>query len=476
MSELSEQKKKKHIKIWGIPMLRLHSPFWQNVIIGILIGLTAGLYVALNLLGAGGGKPNSAQTVQVVNALLCAVWFFSACFGGTMLNLVGPAITACLGVIGYIIYVGSLWYFDATGKQGFPIFAGVCIGISAGLIFVTMGYIAMSYSEEQDRGAFITMSTNLQAVGSVVGGIIPLIINRNATTTAGVPAAVYIVFIVMMCIGAVMAFLLMPPSKIIRADGTKVGRVVARSFIEELKANLEIFRDWKLLIMIPAFLPAECFLVYGGSVNAHHNNLRARSLFSFMSVVLQIPCGYGLQRILDHKAWKRRTRALLGLAIVGTPLMAAWVWEMVRVRDYDRLNPPNTPLDWSDPDFGPIFVLFMLNWISGSLWQYIILYYLGCLTNSPRKSANYAGVFRGILGAGEAICFGLDSIQVPYIKEAAVIFAFYATGVLVFLYLGLYHIRETEYFAGEEDVVIPKHVLEERDMKVETGSDEGKAA
>jgi hypothetical protein len=149
-------------------------------LIGCLVGLTAGLYVALNLLGAGGGKPNSAQTVQVVNALLCAVWFFSASFGGSVLNTLGPAITACLGVLGYILYVGSLMYFDHTGKEGFPIFAGVAIGISAGLIFVTMGYIAMSYSEEQDRGSFITMSINLQAVFSCIGGIIPLIINRNS--------------------------------------------------------------------------------------------------------------------------------------------------------------------------------------------------------------------------------------------------------------------------------------------------------
>lgn len=97
---------------------------------GILVGLTAGLYVALNLLGAAGGKPNSAQTVQVVNALLCAIWFFSASFGGSVLNTIGPAITACLGVIGYIIYVGSLWYFDQTGKEGFPIFAGIAIGVN----------------------------------------------------------------------------------------------------------------------------------------------------------------------------------------------------------------------------------------------------------------------------------------------------------------------------------------------------------
>lgn len=193
----------------------------------------------------------------------------------------------------------------------------------------------------------------------------------------------------MMGVGACMAFLLQPPSKVTRDDGTQVATIKPRGFIEELKANLEIFRDWKLLLMVPAFLPAETFLVYGGSVNAFHNNLRARSLLAFMSVVLQIPCGYGLQRILDHKTWARRTRAFIGLAVVGIPLMAAWIWEIVRVRNYDRSNPP-TGLDWSDPEFGAIFVLFMLNWISSSLWQYIILYFLGCFTNSPRKAANYA--------------------------------------------------------------------------------------
>lgn len=45
-----------------------------------------------------------------------------------------------------------------------------------------MGYIAMSYSEEEERGAYITMSINLQAMGSVIGGIIPLIINRDSVS------------------------------------------------------------------------------------------------------------------------------------------------------------------------------------------------------------------------------------------------------------------------------------------------------
>ncbi|KAF2165248.1 hypothetical protein M409DRAFT_67493 [Zasmidium cellare ATCC 36951] len=411
--------------------LRLHSPYWQNVIIGILVGLTAGLYVALNLLGAGGGKPNSAQTVQVVNAVLCTVWVFSASFGGSVLNKIGPALTACFGVI------------------------------SSGLIFVTMGYIAMSYSEERDRGKYITISVNLQAVGSVVAGLIALIINRNSAESTGVPAPVYIVFIVLMGSGMIIAFSLRPPSKVIRDDGTEVGVVQARTFVEEIKATLESFKDWKLLVKIPAFLPAECFLVYGGSVNAYHNNLRTRSLVSFVAVTLQIPAGLGLQMILDNQ------RAFAGLLTVGVPLMAAGIWEIVRVRNYDRANPPSRPLDWSDDGFVAIFFLFMLNWVASSLWQYIILYFLGTLTNSPRKSANYAGVFRGILAADEAICFGVDSIQVPYIYEAAVIFAFYGSGLVIFACLAMFCIKETEYFNGEDDVVIPKHVLEGRVVKGE---------
>ncbi|EME79269.1 uncharacterized protein MYCFIDRAFT_216387 [Pseudocercospora fijiensis CIRAD86] len=44
----------------------------------------------------------------------------------------------------------------------------------------------------------------------------------------------------------------------------------------------------------------------------------------------------------------------------------------------------------TDDGFVAIFFLFILNWITGALWQYIILYFLGALTNSPRKCANYA--------------------------------------------------------------------------------------
>lgn len=53
-------------------------------------------------------------------------------------------------------------------------------------------------------------------------------------------------------------------------------------------------------------------------------------------------------------------------------------------------------------------------------------------------------------------------------KEAAVIFAFYTSGVLIFAFIAAFHIKDTEYFNGEDGVVIPKHVLAEHGEKADS--------
>jgi hypothetical protein len=257
----------------GLPQLRYHSPWTQNVISGLCVGASAGIYVALNLLGAGGGRPDSAQVVQVVNATLCSVWFFSSSFGGSILNKLGPGITMCIGVQTYAVYVGSLWYYDETGKRGYPYASGPIIGIGAGMVFITAGYISTAYPEENEKGSYATMLMNCQALGSVISGIIPVIINRDTDTATGVPRAVYISFIIIMILGGLLGLLLLAPQKLTRDDGSVVAVNPPRGWWEELRSNLLIFTDPILLMMVPAFFPAECFLVYSGSVNGMSTGL-----------------------------------------------------------------------------------------------------------------------------------------------------------------------------------------------------------
>lgn len=253
--------------LFNLPQLRYRSPWVQNIISGVCVGASAGMYIALNLLGAGGGRPDSAQVVQVVNATLCSVWFFSSSFGGSILNKLGPGVTMCIGVQTYVVYVGSLWYYDETGLKGYPYAAGPIIGIGAGMVFITAGYISTAYPEEREKGSFATMLMNMQALGSVIGGIIPVIINRDSATVAGVPRSVYIAFIVIMILGGLCGLLLLRPQDLRRDDGSVVAVHPPRGVWEELKSNLMIFTDPVLLIMVPAFFPSEGFLVYSGSVN-----------------------------------------------------------------------------------------------------------------------------------------------------------------------------------------------------------------
>ncbi|KAF2705960.1 hypothetical protein K504DRAFT_387272 [Pleomassaria siparia CBS 279.74] len=446
--------------VLGLPQLRYRSPWVQNFISGLCVGASAGIYVALNLLGAGGGRPDAAQVVQVVNATLCSVWFLSSSFGGSILNKLGPGLTMCIGVQTYAVYVGSLWYYDETGKRGYPYASGPIIGIGAGMVFITAGYISTAYPEEKEKGAYATMLMNLQALGSVIAGIIPVIINRDTDTATGVPRAVYISFITIMVIGGLLGLLLLSPQKLTRDDGSVVAVNPPRGVWEELKSNLLIFTDPVLLMMLPAFFPAECFLVYSGSVNAYLNNLRTRSILSFIAVCLQIPAGWGLQWILDRPYWGRRKRGLIGLTVVAGPMLVAWVWEMIRVRNYNRNVLVTDPTDWDEPRFGWIFVLFMMTWVFCQLWHNIVYYWIGALTNSPQKLTHYVGVFRGVLGAGEAVCFGLDSIKIPYLGEAGGILLFYTIGVASFYYLGIYYIKDTNYTKVEEGAVVPNHVLD----------------
>lgn len=87
-------------------------------------------------------------------------------------------------------------------------------------------------------------------------------------------------------------------------------------------------------------------------------------------------------------------------------------------------------------------------------------YWIGAITNSPQKLTHYVGVFRGVLGAGEAVCFGLDSIKIPFIAEAGGTLLFYTIGVASFYYLGIYHIKDTNYDHHEEGAIVPNHILE----------------
>ncbi|KAH8653002.1 hypothetical protein BGZ61DRAFT_374285 [Ilyonectria robusta] len=55
------------------PRLYASNPSTQNVVAGFDVAFSSGVFASLTLLGAGGGRPESAPVIQTANAILSSV-------------------------------------------------------------------------------------------------------------------------------------------------------------------------------------------------------------------------------------------------------------------------------------------------------------------------------------------------------------------------------------------------------------------
>ena len=99
-----------------LPFLRLNNPFIQNCLMSACLFCNPGLYLAVTLLGAGGGRASSTSMADISNGVLYGVFVFSAFGAGAFLNVAGPRLTLLVAITGYPIYIGEMWYFDTYGQ------------------------------------------------------------------------------------------------------------------------------------------------------------------------------------------------------------------------------------------------------------------------------------------------------------------------------------------------------------------------
>jgi hypothetical protein len=71
------------------------------------------------------------------NGVLYGVFTFSTITASSLINVFGPRLTTLIGITGYPIYTGAMWYFDSYGHLWFPVFAGAYLGCSAGCLWTT---------------------------------------------------------------------------------------------------------------------------------------------------------------------------------------------------------------------------------------------------------------------------------------------------------------------------------------------------
>jgi len=156
--------------LWPGYFPRYADPSVQVALVALVSFLCPGMWNALN--GLGGGGLVDAEPANNANVALYSTFAVVGFFAGIATNKIGVRATLSLGGFGYTLYSSSLLCYKHTKKAGFLIFAGLQLGLCAGLFWTAQGMVMLSYPTEKSKGKYIAWSWMIYNMGAVIGSAV----------------------------------------------------------------------------------------------------------------------------------------------------------------------------------------------------------------------------------------------------------------------------------------------------------------
>jgi MFS family permease len=394
------------------------SPRIQLGMVAFVCFLCPGMFNALN--GMGGGGKADPSVADHMNTALYSTFAVVGFFAGTFVNRLGVKLTLAFGGIGYCIYAISLLVSVHKSVGGFNIFAGALLGVCAGLLWTAQGTIMLSYPLEHEKGRYFAWFWAIFNCGACMGALILLGQNINVTTNSTVTDGTYIAFIILMFLGALVALLLCDAQKVIRSDGSRVILKKNPSWKSEFIGLWETVQQEPFVVLLfPMFWSSNWFYTYqGNAVNGGHFDTRTKALNDFLYWFAQIVAATAIGPILDITYFRRTTRARAALIILFALTMIIYGGGYAFQKQYNRSTPQNAE-DWTFSGYvGPMFLYFFYGFYD-ACWQGTVYWFMGALSNSGRRTANFVGFYKGIQSAGAAVMWSWDSSKPAYMTEFA---------------------------------------------------------
>ncbi|KAJ1959753.1 hypothetical protein IWQ62_004490 [Dispira parvispora] len=394
----------------------------QIIILGLVCFCCPGMFNALN--GMGGGGQVDDSTASNANVALYTTFAIFGILGGGINNILGPRITIFIGGLTYALYSGSFLHYNHTKAPAFTIVSGGILGVGAGLLWAAQGAIMMSYPTENRKGTYIGIFWVIFNLGGVLGGFIPFGQNFNKTSGA-VGDGTYIGFLVVEVIGACLGFVLAPPTKVIRDDGSYVEMVKQPNVFKETIMILRLFTDKWMLILTPAFFTTNFFYTYQfNCINGALFNLRTRGLNAAMYWAAQMVGAFFFGMFMDNQRYSRRKRGILGIVATFVGFTVVWLGGLFLQMQYTRESPdtdtfnPHNTIDFTSGYrfLGPFFLYFFYG-LMDAVFQTYCYWLMGTLSKDPTKLSRYSGYYKGIQSVGGAIAWRIDAVGTSFMTQ-----------------------------------------------------------
>lgn len=293
-------------------------------------------------------------------------------------------------------------------------------------------------------------STALPSANCLRNEQIPLGENIHVKTNSTVSDGTYIGFIVLMFCGAVLALLLCNANDIIRKDGSRVILKKNPSWQSEFIGLWETLRFEPFIVFLfPMFFASNWFYVYQqNAVNGARFTTRTKALNSLLYWLAQIIAAWITGVLVDVQKVRRSVRAKLTWVVLLVFTFALWGGGYAYQKQYTResvdplLNSSYEPTDWtSDGYVGPMF-LYIFYGFYDAVWQACIYWYMGALSNSGRRLANYVGFYKGIQSVGAAVAANLDGRKLSFMSEFISNWALLGASLVVSIPVVFFKIRD----------------------------------
>ncbi|VAH40561.1 unnamed protein product [Triticum turgidum subsp. durum] len=376
------------------------------------------------LSGLGGGGQFDHTTADNANTALYACFAVFGVLGGAAHNLLGPRLTLLLGSLTYPLYAASFLYYNHHKSQTFPITAGALLGAGAGLLWAAQGAIMTSYPPPNRRGSYISLFWCLFNLGGVLGGLLPFSFN----------------------------YLVLPPARIVRDDGTRATRVTYSSVSTEGWEILKLFANWRMLLILPAAWASNFFYTYQfNNVNGLLFTLRTKGLNNVFYWGAQMLGSAGIGYFLDFGFASRRKRGLMGVAAVAVLGTAIWAGGLAnQLRYLDGEFPDKIDFKQGSRYAGP-FLLYFSYGLMDAIFQSLIYWIIGALANDTQILSRYVGFYKGVQSAGAAVAWQVDTHKTSLLSQLIVNWGLCTVSYPLLAVLVLLAVKDEDYSVSNVD-------------------------
>ncbi|KAM0550701.1 hypothetical protein ACHAPJ_008766 [Fusarium lateritium] len=395
------------------PHHRIHRTWYHTTIFNVSVVaacafIAPGLWAAMNGLGSAGSA--DPYYVNAANSVIFCLQFVVCLFGSVLIAKIGLRWAFVFGMTGFPIYAASVYCNVKYGNTWFLMVACAIDGITSGIFWLTEGAIVLAYPEKNRRGKYLAYWLASRIIGQMVGGAVTLGVNAGRREVGHISVETYLVFISIQALGPFVAALLSPPHKVQRIDRTPVAIEIPRNISQELRTMWQVLCRKEILLLLPMMFQSVFSEAFFSTYNSTYFTVRARALASLVASTCVIFCNFALGFWLDWRKPSLNTRAVGAFVLIYTFETGLYIYAMVMTKEYEGME-TKPVLDWTDDGFGRGVCVYIFMLVGFNLMYDYLYWLVGCVNKNGADLVRLSAIIRGIESAGQAISYGINSID-----------------------------------------------------------------